>query len=93
MGLPLTMPMTPMAANPKDRSRRTLESLGIPTFPKNGRIADVDGRQELGFHEGPLQARKRFELWESNYQFWDLSPGKPEPGMMLFFRITVVGNT
>ena len=43
--------------------------LEIPTFPRKGRITVVDGRQELGFHEGLSQARKRFELWESNYQF------------------------
>ena len=43
--------------------------LGIPTSPKKGRIADVDGRQELGFHEGPSLACKRFEPWESNYRF------------------------
>ena len=43
--------------------------LGIPISPKKGRITDLDGRQELGFHEGPSRACERFEPWESNYRF------------------------
>ena len=67
-----------------DQSKGPLMSkagLGIPISPKKGRITDLDGRQELGFHEGPSRACERFEPWESNYRFWDLSPGKPEPGI------------
>ena len=54
------------------QSKRLLTSnagLGILTSPKKGRIADLDGRQELGFCDGPSWACKRFELWESNYRF------------------------